>query len=260
MNAPFVGYENSPVNPGLVGATLQSVASLSSATIFRGTGNGNGTCTTTNVDTGGTTGLVNSIVGAVGGGAPLIGGLLGTYQSLGNSNCAVTSNGRVVLNYPAPSSLLTSILGLLGVQAVAPAPRIVYLVSPNTGYFLESSYAGVGNIEAQVGAPFTTATLNGKFLYNQVPASTIATISSSGELTADGAGHTISTLDENIGVGSLNVLSLGVTGADTYTLTDGVAGRYTLGNYGTVYAISPGRFVLLQTDAVGTSPYIALLY
>jgi hypothetical protein len=260
MNAPFVGYENSPVNPGLVGATLQSVASLSSATIFRATGAGNGTCTTTNVDTGGTTGLANAIAGAVGGGAPLIGDLLGTYQSLGASTCAVASNGRTVFNYPAPSSLLGGLLSLFGVQAVAPAPRIVYLVSPNSGYFLESSYAGIGNIEAQVGSPFTTATLNGVFVYNQVPASTIATVSSSGVFTADGAGHTTSTQDQNVGVGSLNVLQLGVTGANTYTLTDATAGRYTLGAYGWIYAISPGRFVLLQTDAVGTSPYIALLY
>ena len=260
LNSAFVGYENSPVNPGLVGATLQNVASLSSATVFRATGNNNGTCSTTNVDTGGTTGLVNSIAGAVGGGAPLIGNLLGTYQSLGNSTCAVGTNGRAVLNYPAPSSILSTALALLGVQAQTPAPRIVYLVSPNSGYFLESSYAGIGVIEPQTGTPTTTATLNGKFIYNQVPASTIATIAASGNFTADGAGNATTTLDETVGVGTLNVLQLGVTQANTYTLTDGAAGRYNLGNYGTIYAIAPGRFVLLQTDAVGTSPYIALLY
>ncbi|WP_052313401.1 beta strand repeat-containing protein [Terriglobus roseus] len=260
MGAPYVGYENSPVNPGLVGGTLQSVASLSSATIFRGSGNGAGICTTTNVDTGGTTGLVNAIAGAVGGGAPLIGDLLGTYQTTGSNTCAVAANGRTVLNYPPPGSILTNLLALLGVQAVTPAPRILYLVSPNNGYFLESSYAGIGTIEPQVGSPFTTATLNGVFVYDQVPASTIATLRSSGNFTADGAGNATSTLDENIGVGTLNVLQLGVTGSTTYTLRDAIAGRYTLGAYGTIYAIAPGRFVLLQTDAVGTSPYIALLY
>jgi hypothetical protein len=260
MNGPFVGYENSPVNPGLVGATLQSVANLSSSTIFQGAGQGNGTCKTNTVDTGGTAGLVTAIAGVVGGGAPLIGDLLGTYQSVGNSNCAVAPNGRVVLNYPAPSAVLSNLLALLGVQAQAPAPRIVYLVSPNNGYFLESSYAGVGTIESQIGAPFTTATLNGRFVYGQIPTSTIATLNSSGEFIADGAGHTTSTLDENVGVGTLNVLQLGVTGSDTYTLTDAAIGRFTLGNYGTIYAIAPGRFVLLQTDALGTAPYIALLY
>ena len=259
LAAPFVGYENSPVNPGLVGQTLQNVLNLSTATVFRGTGNGNGTCTVTNVDQGGTVGLVNTLT-ALGSNNAVLNALLGTYQSLGNANCAVASNGRVLMNYPNPSTLLSPVLTLLGLANTPPAPRAVYLVSPNAGYFLETGYAGLGTLEAQVGSPFTLATLNGMFVYSTIPASSVATIDSSGVFTADGAGHTTSTLDENVGVGTINVLQLGVTGSANYSLTDAAAGRYLLGTSRVIYAINAGRFVLLETDLVSTSPYIALLY
>jgi hypothetical protein len=259
MGAPFVGYENSAVNPGLVGITLSNVLNLSSATVFRGTGNGNGTCTTTNVDVGGLTGLVNTLTG-LGSNSGILNALLGTYQSLGSSNCPVAGNGRVVFNYPAPDTLLSGILALLGLGGTPPPARVAYLTSPNTGYFLETGYAGLGMLEAQTGAPFTMSTLNGSFVYSTVPASTLASIDSTGSFTADGAGHTTSTLDLNVGVGNLNVLQLGVAGSDTYSLTDATAGRYLLGGTRVIYAIAPGRYVLMETNPLSTSPYIALLY
>ncbi len=259
MGAPFVGYENAAVNPGLVGITLSNVLNLSSATVFRGTGNGNGTCTTTNVDVGGLTGLVNTLTG-LGSNSGILNALLGTYQSLGNSNCAVAGNGRVVFNYPAPDTLLSNLLALLGLGGTPPPARVAYLTSPNTGYFLETGYAGLGMLEAQTGSPFAVSTLKGSFVYSTVPASTLASIDSTGSFTADGAGHTTSTLDLNVGVGNLNILQLGVTGSDTYSLTDAAAGRYLLGGTRVIYAIAPGRYVLMETNPLSTSPYIALLY
>ena len=257
LAAPFVGYENAAVNPGLVGQTLTNVLNLSTATVIRGTGNGDGSCTTTNVDVGGTTGLVNTLTG-LGGSLPipLVSNLLGTYQALGNSSCQVAGNGRAIFNYPQQ----TTLLGIPVVGSTPPAPRAVYLVSPDTGYFLETGYAGLGMLEAQTGQPFTLATLNGNFVYSTIPQSTLATINSSGVFTADGQGHATSTLDENVGVGTLNVLQLGVPGADNYALTDATAGRYLLGASRVIYAIAPGRFVLLETDIVSTTPYIALLF
>ncbi len=255
LAAPFVGYENSPVNPGLVGQTLQNVLNISTATVFRGTGNGDGTCNTTNVDVGGTAGLLNTLTGL--GGlvpVPVVSGLLGTYAATGNSSCQVAGNGRVIYNYPQQTGLLGLPIG------TPPPPRAVYLVSPNAGYFLETGYAGLGMLEAQTGQPFTLGTLNGTFVYSTVPASTLATVNSSGTFTADGQGHATSTLDENVGVGTINVLQLGMTGAANYSLTDATAGRYLLGTSRVIYAIAPGRFVLLETDAVSTTPYIALLF
>lgn len=55
VNGPFVGYENAQANPGLLGTTLQNVLNFSTATIFRASGDGSGTCNTTNVDTAGLT-------------------------------------------------------------------------------------------------------------------------------------------------------------------------------------------------------------
>ncbi|MGI4758664.1 MAG: beta strand repeat-containing protein, partial [Janthinobacterium lividum] len=261
LAAPFVGYENAAVNPGLVGQTLQNVLNLSTATVFRGTGNADGTCNTTNVDVGGTTGLVNTLTG-LGGSVPVgtVSALLGTYATTGNSTCAVQGNGRAVFNYHAPSGLLATTIALLGLGGTTPAPRVVYLTSPDAGYFLETGYAALGTLEAQTGQPFSLQTLNGTFVYSTVPASTLATVNSSGVFAADGQGHATSTLDENVGIGTLNVLQLGIAGSANYFLTDAIAGRYLLGTSRVIYAIVPGRFVLLEADAVSTTPYIALLF
>jgi large repetitive protein len=241
LNGAYIGYENSAVNPGLVGQVLQNVLNLSSATVFRGTGNNNGTCTTTNVDNGGLTGLVSSLT-SLGSNSQLLNAVLGTYQSLGNSSCQVAANGRAVLAYPNPDTLLSALLGLLGLGNTPPPARVAYLTDVNTGYFLETGYAGLGQIEPQTGA------------------SSLATINGSGSLTADGAGHATSTFDENVGVGTLNILNLGVTGSQNYALTDAAAGRYLLGASTVIYAIAPGRYVLIDTNPLNTSPYVSLLY
>lgn len=259
LNGPFVGYENAAVNPGLVGKAVDSVLNLSSATIIRGTGNSNGTCTTTNVDVGGLTGLVNSLTG-LGGGVNVLNAILGTYQSLGNSSCAVASNGRVVYNYPPPNNILSPILALLGLGTDPPPARVVYLSGNNQGYFLETGYAGLGHLEAQAAGPFTTAALNGTYTYGTVPASSLATINGDGTFTADGAGNVTYTTDTNVGVGNLNILQLGVTGSGTYTVTDATAGRFLIDGTRVVYALSPGRFVVLEGGALSTAPYTALLY
>ena len=240
---------------------MQSVLNFSTATIFEGIGNGNGTCTTRSVTNAGLTGEVTTLSGT-GGSTGLLPTILGSYTSTGAANCTVQLNGRSTINYAPPASLLGVSLG-----NSTPAPRVAYLVSPNTGYFLETSYAGLGMLEAQTGAPFSLATLNGTFAYSTIPASTLATVDASGVFTANGAGHTTSTLDENVGVGTLNVLQLGVPGSATYTLTTQPApydpaqvGEYTLSDGTTIYAIAPGRFVLLNPGPVSTSPYIVLLF
>ncbi|MEG9431155.1 beta strand repeat-containing protein [Terriglobus sp. ADX1] len=260
LNGPFVGYENAAINPGIIGKTLDSVLNLSSANVIRGTGNNNGTCTTTNADSAGLTGLVNTLTG-LGGNNNLLNYVLGTYQSLGNSNCAVASNGRVVFNYPAPDpSLLTPILQLLGLTGNPPAPRVVYLTGNNAGYFLETGYAGLGHLEAQAAGPFTLSNLNGTYTYGTVPASSLATIDGDGTFTADGAGNLTYTTDTNVGVGNLNILQLGVGGSATYSVTDATGGRYLLNDGSVVYALSPGRFVVLKGGLLSTAPYTAILY
>jgi hypothetical protein len=253
MSGPFIGYENSATNPGLVtGLVLENVLNLSTATIFRGTATADGNCQITNVDLGGTTALVNTLTGLLPALSGLLGNLLSSDATTGPVTCAVAPYGRGTLQYPVPT--------LLGIPTgPAPAPRVFYLSSPAHGYFLESGYAGLGNIEAQTGAPFTTATFGGTFVYGTTVAASLASIDVSGFIVANGAGSATSTVDENVGVGNINLLSADVTSTNSYTLTDATAGRFT---YGTdvIYAITPTRFVLVDTNPLTTSPSISLLY
>jgi hypothetical protein len=253
MTGAFVGYENSATNPGLVGATLTQVASLSTATIFQGTDKGDGTCNINAVNTGGVDSLVSGLTGIVGNLTSLT-TLLGSYSTTGSTTCNVSSIGRGVLNYPVALSLLGIEIG------VPPAPRVFYLSAPNRGYFLETSYAGLGNLEPQTGAPFTEAnTFTGTYVYASEPAASAASIEASGYIVSNGKGSATSTLDENVGVGTLNVIDLGVNQTSPYTAPDKY-GRIFLNGSTVIYAITPDRLVLLDTNKLTTSPSVTLLY
>ncbi len=257
LSSQFVGYENAPTNPGLAGVALQNVTNLSTATVFQGSANGTGTCTTNYVEQGGTAALVNGLSGQ-GSGSNILNALLGTYSSTGNSNCTVGTNGRAVLNYPVPSTVLTATLTLLGLSSNPPAPRVAYLTSTDAGYFLETGYAGLGNLEQQTGQPFSLGTLNGAYVFGTTPAVTAATLNASGQFTANGAGQASYVLDESILAGNVNAVTLGVSGSGTYVLTDAQNGRFTF-NSDVIFAISPTRFVLVDESATTTSPSVALL-
>jgi len=259
ISGAFIGYENAQASPGLLGVTLGDTLNLSAATIFRATGNAAGTCDFTNVDEAGLTALVDGLTG-LGSSATIQNALLGTYQSAGTSTCTVAANGRGVLNYPNPNSLLANLLALLGLSTAPPAPREFYLISPDSGYFLETSYAGLGRFEPQTGTPSTLASLDGTYIYASLPAASLASYNTSGILVADGAGNATTTADQNVGVGTINVLQTDVTSTSTYHLTDASAGRFVLGTTVVVYEIAPGRFALVDTNAVTTSPGISLLY
>jgi hypothetical protein len=239
--------------------TLGDVLNLSTATIFRATGNAAGTCNFSNVDVAGLTALVNGLTG-LGSNATILNALLGTYQSTGTSACTVAANGRGVLNYPAPDTLLANLLALLGLPTTPPAPREFYLISPDSGYFLETGYAGLGRFEPQTGTPSTLASLNGTYVYASLPAASLASINTSGIFVANGAGNATTTTDSNIGVGTTNVLETDVTSTSTYHLTDAGAGRFVFNGTVVLYEIGPGRFVLVDTSALDTSPSISLLY
>ncbi len=257
MTGPFIGYENAATNPNLVtGLALENVLNFSTATIFRGTATADGNCNITNYDEGGLTGLVNGVTGLVSSLLQgLLQGLLGPSATTGAITCDVSSYGRGTLQYPKPN-LLTA----------APAPRVFYLSSPNTGYFLESGYAGLGNLEPQTGAPFTEGTFSGTFVYGSTTAASLASINSAGYIVANGsAGTATSVLSQNIGVGNINLLQLTTTPAMPFTLLDpttgdpATTGRYTFGT-DVIYAINPNRFVLVDIGPLTTSPTVNLLY
>jgi hypothetical protein len=165
-----------------------------------------------------------------------------------------------VLNYPTPDTLLANLLALLGLSTAPPAPREFYLISPNSGYFLETGYAGLGRFEPQTGTPSTNASLDGTYVYASLPAGSLASINTSGIFVANGAGNATTTTDANIGVGTINVLQTDVTTTSTYHVTSGADGRFVFDTTIVIYEIEPGRFVLVDTNALTTSPSISLLY
>lgn len=263
LNGPIIGYENAQSNPGLLGVTLQNVLNYSTATIFRATGDNSGSCNMTNVDSAGLTSLVNALSG-IGNQSTLLQALLGTTAATGTSTCPVNgNNGRGMLNYPAPSGLITTLLQLLGLPTGAPAPRVFYLYAPNEGYFLETGYAGLGQFEAQTGTPFGLGTLSGSYAEGSIAAASLASINTSGDFTSDGAGNASQTFDQNLGVGNINILNLGTAQNTTYTLSpnDTTTGRYVLADGTTVlYAISPNRFVMVNTSPTEVSPGVSVLF
>jgi large repetitive protein len=275
LNGALVGYENNLPNPGLVsGTVLSGVLNLSSATIFRATCDGTSQCDTTNVDNAGLTSFLNGITGGVlnllGGHDAVVEDLLGAYTTTGNSNYStISSYGRGVLNYPESSlGLLQTIIDDLGLESIlpngTPAPRVFYLYGPNEGYFLETGYAGLGQFEAQTGTPYSLGSLSGTYVEGTTAVASLASIDTSGYFTSDGNGKVTNyTLDENVGVGNINILQLGTTGSTTYTQVPNntTTGRYVLGDGTTVlYAISPNRFVMLNTNPLETAPSISLLF
>jgi hypothetical protein len=270
FSGPIIGYENSQANPGLLGLALKDVLNLSTSTVFR-TVASPGSCNTSNVDSGGVNTLVNKVTGTLGGLlGPLVTALLGTSDSIGTSTCTITSNGRGSYAYPPADGILSGVLALLGVgNPTTNVPRIFYLTGPGKGYFLETGYAGLGYLEPQTGGPYTLANFNGTFVYGSLPPATAVGINSNGFLHADGAGNITSTLDTNVSVGALNVLTLGTNGTGVYTYSSNLAsgdstdpatvGRYAYGS-NAIYEIGPGRFVLVDTNPLATSPTVTLLY
>ena len=79
-------------------------------------------------------------------------------------------------------------------------------------------------------------------------------------LLPNGAGNATTTTDTNIGVGTINVLQTDVTNTSTYHLTNAADGRFVFNTTVVLYEIEPGRFVLVDTNALTTSPGISLLY
>jgi hypothetical protein len=85
-------------------------------------------------------------------------------------------------------------------------------------------------------------------------------VNTSGTFTANGAGTATTMLDQNVGVGTVNVIQLGESGTATYSVTDPAAGRFLLSNDQVIYAINPNRFVMIDTNPATTAASATLLY
>jgi large repetitive protein len=267
INGSFVGYENSMPNPGLVGAALQQLLNLTTATIFEGSSTSTSSgCNIASVTIGGINSLTSTLGSITG-----LGDILGTYESTGDVDCVVGSTGRGVLDYPAPSGLLAPVLSLLGLDN-PPPPRVFYLSSQNSGYFLETGYAAVGTLVNQTGAPYTGAnTFTGNYVIESTPPGSAVSINSSGVIdssgvpsgSSSGIGTALVIQDSVVQVGDLNLLTLGTATTESYGPINSTTGVFPLGTnlaaptY-TVYTISPNSFVLVNPSL--TSPSVSVLY
>jgi len=259
LNGGFVGYENSIPNPGLFGIGLNNVLNFSTASVFQAAGSSTA-CNVKHVDTGGVSALVSNLTSILTPtGLANLQGLITAFGTTGSTSSSVASNGRMNLAYPPAPFAIQLILNLLGLNAGVP-PRVAYLSSPLQGYMLETGYAALGHIEPQ-GPAFSAslADLNGTYTYGTTPPASAISTNTSGTFTPNGTGSLTQTVDLSLGIGSINLLQLGITTTGTYTLNS-ADGRFLINGLNPViYEISPNRFVLVDTNALTTSPVVNIL-
>ena len=260
IKGSFVGYENSTPDAGLVNVSLQQLLNLTTATIFEGSSTNNG-CDISSVTIGGLSGITGSLGSILG-----LSDLLGNYENTGDVDCSVDASGRGVMDYPAPTGLLSPVLALLGLNN-PPPPRVFYLSSQNTGYFLETGYAAVGNLQDQTGGPYTVAnTFTGNYVFASTPPGSALSINSSGVVDSNGASGgsatgTANVLEDSVlQVGDLNVLTVGTATTDSYGPINSTTGVFNLGPASeyTVYTINANSYVLINPSL--TSPSVSVLY
>jgi hypothetical protein len=245
----------SPATPLLLGSVLQQQtppivgftnASLNGAMVFYVTGdqgcNGGGLITGDGI--GGLT--LNFDLGCVWGGGAA--GDAGTY--------AVAPNGRVDMRRTSNGGYAAAYL--VGVNQA-------FLITPDTS---TTTAAPSGFGEPQAAGPLTNSSVQGKYVgYTMNPANLYQTIFS-GVFTADGASPT-GTLTGTEDISAPSGARLGVATTATYSVSSvggSISGNFgAIGNFppdpynfsGTVYVISPSKFIVLSNgNTSGSGPIV----
>jgi hypothetical protein len=172
--------------------------------------------------------------------------------TLGGSFASVTANGRGTMELDLP------------VFGGGSGPFVFYIASNNTIYLMEADVDEItsGQVMAQTGGPFTTASLmsGGYGLQFSGVDPDGFEIDFSGQVTSGGSGTLSSgTIDINDEDQNQEPFFFSdPIGAGAYTVTSSTAGRGTLGftlgssPFGfAYYFISPTQIVLIETDATG---------
>jgi hypothetical protein len=148
----------------------------------------------------------------------------GTYSVSGNGRATVASGGSTV--------------------------SVLYLVSPNEGFILNTDPNGAtGFFEPQATGPFTDSSIDGNFFLGVVLPGFAAQISSGVAVLSDGTINETSDIDQH---GSLLV---GQTSEDTYAVSP--TGRATTGSGNQViYIVSPTKFVMIDVNPADGLPVI----
>ena len=237
LSGAMLGSVNATADPAPLAVALADVSSSATATVFRTTAAGDGSCAVTHVDVAGGTQL-SAAVEAAGGSGPAATAVLSARSATGPVSCSVEADGR----------------GLLTPATAAGTSRVFYLVAPDRGYFLETSYAALGSFEPQTAGAVSRGSLSGSYRYGTGTPSTAASVGSSGALQADGSGSATVTPDAGLSSGHASAQAA-VSQTVPYALTDAVAGRFSVGST-VLYAISPDRLLRLDLTAGAASPAV----
>jgi hypothetical protein len=143
-----------------------------------------------------------------------------TYSASGNGRVTVASGGSTV--------------------------SVLYLVSPNEGFILNTDPNGAsGFFEPQATGPFTDSSIDGNFFLGVVSPGFASQISSGVAELSDG------TINETMDQGRL----VGQTSEDTYAVSSN--GRATTGSGNEViYIVSPTKFLMIDVNPADNPPVI----
>jgi hypothetical protein len=160
-----------------------------------------------------------------------------TLEATTNATYSVSSNGRVT------------------VASGGSTVSVLYLVSPNEGFILNTDPNGAtGFFEPQATGPFTDSSLDGNFFVGVVSPGFAAQISSGVAELSDGTINETSDIAQGIGI-VYTSLVVGQTSEDTYAVSSN--GRATTGSGNEViYVVSPTKFVVIDVNPADGAPVI----
>ena len=164
------------------------------------------------------------------------------------------NGGTVMLEASTNATYSVSSNGRVTVASDGSTVSVLYLVSPNEGFILNTdTNNATAFFEPQAAGPFTDSSIDGDFFLGVVaPGYAVrgAQISSGVAVLSDGTINETSDIDQG---GSPLI---GQTSEDTYAVS--ANGRATTGSGNEViYIVSPTKFVLIDVNPVDTAPFIS---
>jgi hypothetical protein len=145
------------------------------------------------------TGLVGT--GITGSNSTVFAGLLTSTLGDGTANLVFDQNagGTVITLNSASGTYQVLPTGRVGFTNLGNRLAAAYLTGPNQGFIIGSdSAATYGLLEQQSGAPFSASSVQGSYALFAPQESDTQAVNMTGELSSDGAGNIVGTLDEFI--------------------------------------------------------------
>ncbi len=179
---------------------------------------------------------------------------LGLATSDGTGNLTYTFdeyNGALTSGTSKVAYSVDATTGRTTATAGATTQPILYIINSTSAFYLGVGPSGQsGMIEAQSGAPFTTASFSGDYLGGSLPLVLTSVLNESGLVTADGLGNVNFTTNRSSSTGLVyqnNVVvgtyTMGSNGRCVVTAPDGLTRIF--------YLVSPTKAAYLTSDTGG---------